>query len=125
MARSKGGFAGQIILSTDGKIEGALARQNVGVGPGCLSLGYANIDGQVITAKGEFVGCLAANGEILDNQKVVLGRILDSAIALNADGRVVGIMDPTGKIQDKQGKILGCMDPDGLVINSKMNRSVC
>ena len=48
---------------------------------------------------------------------------MDSAIALNADGRVVGIMDPAGKIQDKQGKILGCMDPDGLVINSK-NESV-
>ena len=38
---------------------------------------------------------------------------------MNNQGRIIGVMGMSGKIEDKNSKILGCMDPSGLVINSK------
>ena len=111
-------------LREDGTIGGAIARSNVGLAPGCANLGFANIDGQMMTTKGEFVGCLAANGDVLDDKYVVLGRVLDTGTAIGIDGRMIGILDSAGKIVDKNGKVLACMDPDYVAISETKNEPV-
>ena len=111
-------------LREDGTIGGAIARSSVGLAPGCANLGFANIDGQMMTTKGEFVGCLAANGDVLDDKYVVLGRVLDAGTAIGVDGRMIGVLDSAGKIVDKNGKVLACMDPDYVAISETKDEPV-
>ncbi len=104
-------------LRTDGTIGGAIARADIGLASGCSTLGFADIEGQMKTTKGEYVGCLAANGNVLDDKYVVLGRVTEARTALGIDGRVVGLVDGAGRAIDRNGKVFACMDAEYVAIS--------
>lgn len=104
-------------LRTDGTIGGAIARADIGLAAGCSTLGFADIEGQMKTTKGEYVGCLAANGNVLDDKYVVLGRVTEARTSLGIDGRVTGLVNGAGKVIDKNGKVFACMDAEYVAIS--------
>ena len=105
-------------LRTDGTIGGAIARADIGLASGCSTLGFADIEGQMKTTKGEYVGCLAANGNVLDDKYVVLGRVTEARTSLGIDGRVTGLLDGAGRVIDKNGKVFACMDAEYVAISA-------
>ena len=105
-------------LRTDGTIGGAIARADIGLASGCTTLGFADIEGQMKTTKGEYVGCLAANGNVLDDKYVVLGRVTEARTSLGIDGRVTGLLDGAGRVIDKNGKVFACMDAEYVAISA-------
>lgn len=105
-------------LRTDGTIGGAIARADIGLAAGCTTLGFADIEGQMKTTKGEYVGCLAANGNVLDDKYVVLGRVTEARTSLGIDGRVTGLLDGAGRVIDKNGKVFACMDAEYVAISA-------
>ena len=108
-------------LRNDGTIGGGVVSSNVAMAPGCRSLGFVNVDGDMFTVKGEKTGCQAATHEVLDEQKVVLGRVLNSGAVIGNEGRVIGITDMAGFVVDKKGKRFACMDPDYLALSDGRN----
>ncbi len=108
--------ANDFVYDENNQIIGRIIRTGYAFSDAGAPLGYVSYNGEVIN-KGESIGRLQADGEIINTKGKHLGYYIDfSATATDLSGRYLGRLLPDGSIV-KTKEVIGRLGPRGSVIS--------
>lgn len=115
---------GNYIVETPQKVTPALAPvkgffgQNViALNIGGDLLGYADSEGKVLNMSGQEVGKVILNEYVVDNNQVVIGKLIPFATIVNDKCSAIGVVNGRGDIVNSRDVIVGRLLPNGQAIS--------
>ena len=84
-------------------------------------VGYLDEEGNIINKDGEVIGYKNSSGELVDNEGKAIGRVADLQKIFDMDGKLVGYVKSDGSAVDANGKIIGKLNADGTVSDASNN----
>ncbi len=84
-------------------------------------VGYLDEDGNVVNKEGTVIGYKNSTGELVDDNGKKLGRVADLQKIFDTDGNLVGYVKSDGTAVDQDGKTIGRLNDDGTVSDASNN----
>ncbi|MCM1323698.1 MAG: TrbI/VirB10 family protein [Acetobacter sp.] len=106
-------------LDNMGALYGVALSYGVVVTPECKFLGVVSDNGDAKNAKGNRIGTILANRQVISDTEEVMGYIIYPQGVWGDKGEILGVETPLGSVLNYDNRNLGCQDINGNIRNSQ------
>ena len=84
-------------------------------------VGYLDEDGNIVNKNGDIIGYKSTEGELLTNDGKKIGRVANLQKIFDTDGKLIGYVKADGSAVNEDGKVIGKLNEDGTVTDASNN----